>query len=81
MTGSLPAASDIEKELAGRQDVRRVAFDAQGITDWDSGLLTFLRRLEASLGGARLQVDPSGLPEGARRLLRLAAAVPEHAGA
>ena len=51
LTGSLPAASDIEKELAGRQGVRQVAFDAQGVTDWDSGLLTFLRKLEASLAG------------------------------
>jgi phospholipid/cholesterol/gamma-HCH transport system permease protein len=77
----LPAASDIERELAGREGVRRVAFDAQRVTDWDSGLLTFLRRLEAFLADAGLQVDPSGLPEGARRLLRLAAAVPERAGA
>jgi len=80
LTGTLPTASDIERELKERAGVRRVAFDAQGITDWDSGLLTFLRRLEASLALARLQVDPSGLPEGARRLLRLAAAVPERAG-
>jgi phospholipid/cholesterol/gamma-HCH transport system permease protein len=81
LTGALPAASDIERELAGRQGVRQVAFDTQGVTDWDSGLLTFLRKLEASLALARLQVDSSGLPEGARRLLRLAAAVPERAGA
>jgi phospholipid/cholesterol/gamma-HCH transport system permease protein len=81
LTGSLPAAADIERELAGRPGVRQVAFDAQGVTDWDSGLLTFLHKLEASLAGARLQVDPSGLPEGARRLLQLAAAVPERAGA
>jgi phospholipid/cholesterol/gamma-HCH transport system permease protein len=81
LTGSLPAASDIEKELKGRQGARRVAFDAQGITDWDSGLLTFLRKLDASLVQANLQVDQSGLPEGVQRLLRLAAAVPERSGA
>ena len=80
-TGSLPEASDIERELEGRPGVRRVALDAREVTDWDSGLLTFLRKLEASLSEARLQVDSSGLPEGARRLLRLAAAVPERADA
>jgi phospholipid/cholesterol/gamma-HCH transport system permease protein len=81
LTGSLPAASDIERDLAGRPGVRQVAFDTQGVTDWDSGLLTFLRKLEASLVRASLRVDSSGLPEGARRLLQLAAAVPERAGA
>jgi phospholipid/cholesterol/gamma-HCH transport system permease protein len=81
LTRSLPAASDIEKELEGRPGLRRVAFDAAGLADWDSGLLTFLRKLDAALGETDLQVDRSGLPEGARRLLRLAAAVPERAGA
>jgi phospholipid/cholesterol/gamma-HCH transport system permease protein len=81
LIGSLPAASDVEKELEGRPGVRRVAFDTGGLADWDSGLLTFLRKLDASFGATDLQVDQSGLPEGARRLLRLAAAVPERAGA
>jgi phospholipid/cholesterol/gamma-HCH transport system permease protein len=81
LTRSLPAASDIEKELEGRPGVRRIAFDTGGLADWDSGLLTFLRKLDAALGKTDLQVDRSGLPEGARRLLRLAAAVPERAGA
>ena len=81
LTGSLPAASEVEKKLTGRAGVRRVAFDAHGITDWDSGLLTFLRRLETSLVGAELQVDTTGLPEGASSLLRMAAAVPPRAGA
>jgi phospholipid/cholesterol/gamma-HCH transport system permease protein len=81
LTDSLPAAADIEKELKGRQGVGRIALDAQGVSDWDSGLLTFLRKLETALVGAELEVDSSGLPDGVRGLLRLAAAVPERAGA
>jgi phospholipid/cholesterol/gamma-HCH transport system permease protein len=77
----LPAAADVQKDLEGRQGLRRIVFQTESVTGWDSGLLTFLRKLEASLGGADLQVDQSGLPEGARRLLRLAAAVPERSGA
>jgi phospholipid/cholesterol/gamma-HCH transport system permease protein len=81
LTGSLPAAADIARKLKGRPGVGRVTFDAQGVTDWDSGLLTFLRRLDESLVSAKLEVDSSGLPKGVRGLLRLAAAVPERAGA
>jgi phospholipid/cholesterol/gamma-HCH transport system permease protein len=77
----LPAAADVARQLEGRSNVRRVVFDGRGIGAWDSGLLTFLRRLDGVVRGAGLEVDPSGLPEGVRRLLQLAAAVPERAGA
>jgi phospholipid/cholesterol/gamma-HCH transport system permease protein len=77
----LPAAADVARQLEGRGNVRRVVFDGRGIGAWDSGLLTFLRRLDGVVRGAGLEADPSGLPEGVRRLLQLAAAVPERAGA
>jgi phospholipid/cholesterol/gamma-HCH transport system permease protein len=77
----LPAATDVQKDLAGHQGVRRIVFDTRGVGEWDSGLLTFLRRLQGFVAAANLDADPSGLPEGVRRLLRLAAAVPERSGA
>ena len=40
-----------------------------------------MRRLEGSVRGAGIETDASGLPDGVRRLLSLAAAVPERAGA
>jgi phospholipid/cholesterol/gamma-HCH transport system permease protein len=77
----LPAAADVERDLEGRSGVRRLVFDAGGLTGWDSGLLTFLRRLDGFVRRAGLEADASGLPDGVRRLLQLAAAVPERAGA
>lgn len=81
MTGALPSAADVRAELQRRQGVRRLRFDTADLGAWDSGLLTFLRRLDEFIAGAAIEADPSGLPEGVRRLLRLAAAVPERAGA
>jgi phospholipid/cholesterol/gamma-HCH transport system permease protein len=77
----LPGAADVERQLEARSDLRRVVFEARGVSDWDSGLLTFLRRLEGFARRAGLEADASGLPEGVRRLLQLATAVPERSGA
>jgi phospholipid/cholesterol/gamma-HCH transport system permease protein len=77
----LPAAADVERQLEARSDLRRVVFEARGVSDWDSGLLTFLRRLDGFVRRAGLEADASGLPEGVRRLLQLTTAVPERAGA
>jgi phospholipid/cholesterol/gamma-HCH transport system permease protein len=77
----LPAAADVERELEGHSGIRRIAIDAGGLTGWDSGLLIFLRGLDGFADRTGLETDASGLPEGVRRLLRLAAAVPERAGA
>jgi phospholipid/cholesterol/gamma-HCH transport system permease protein len=77
----LPPAAEVESELERRGGIRRIVIDAQGLTGWDSGLLMFLRRLDGFARGAGLETDASRLPEGVRRLLSLAAAVPERAGA
>ena len=77
----LPAAAEVERELEGHSGIRRIAIDVGGLTGWDSGLLIFLRGLDGFADRMGLETDASGLPEGVRRLLRLAAAVPERAGA
>jgi phospholipid/cholesterol/gamma-HCH transport system permease protein len=78
----LPAVGEVQSELERRRGgIRRIVIDARGLTGWDSGLLMFLRRLDGFARGAGLETDASGLPEGVRRLLSLAAAVPERAGA
>ena len=77
----LPPAADLDREIAARTGVRRSVIDARGVTGWDSGLLTFLRRVDGFTHRMGLETDQSGLPDGVRRLLRLAAAVPERAGA
>ena len=78
---ALPTADRVAQELATRGEVRRVVFDSARLERWDSGLLTFLLKLDRLSAARQVALDPGGLPEGARRLLRLAAAVPERAGA
>ena len=60
---------------------KAVRFETDRITRWDSGLLVFLIRFEQLLQETGITIERGGLPEGARRMLALAEAVPERAGA
>ena len=63
----------------GSGGVRQVCFDASELQAWDSVLLAFLRDLERRCREAGVEVDRSGLPAGAVRMLELAESGPEHA--
>lgn len=71
----LPSAATLTTRLAA--PVRRIGFDASKLTDWDSGLLTFVAGIIKSSADLGISVDSSGLPPGAQRLLAMASAVPE----
>ena len=73
----LPSLAETQREFDSTGPVRKVAFDTSDVTAWDSGLLTFLRRLIRECAGRQIEADRSGLPDGVRRLLALAEAVPE----
>ena len=60
---------------------RRLILKDGGITACDSSLVVYLRQLAASAHAAGVELDDTALPEGVRRLLRLADAVPERKGA
>ncbi len=77
----LPDATEVQQHLETGAAVRRMAFDAQGITAWDTGLLTFLLKLMRQNQARQIATDQTTLPEGMQRLLALATAVPERAGA
>ncbi len=77
----LPSATSVYDQVEARGGARRVVFDAGQLSGWDSGLLTFLIKLEQLFAKGQLETDSSGLPQGVQRLLRLASAVPERAGA
>jgi phospholipid/cholesterol/gamma-HCH transport system permease protein len=77
MEDGLPSTREVTSELAREPRSRRIAFDTTDVSDWDTGLLTFVSGVEEESRTAGIDVDQSGLPEGARRLLALAAAVPE----
>jgi phospholipid/cholesterol/gamma-HCH transport system permease protein len=71
--GLVPAPSEDEAFPPG---VRRLAFRSEDLAGWDSSLVTFVHGLAAEASRRGLGVDLSGLPEGARRLVELALAVP-----
>ncbi len=73
----LPAPAEVCCQIEATPGIRRMAFDTRGITGWDSGLLTFLGKVIAENDRSRIDTDQSGFPEGVRRLLALASAVPE----
>ena len=72
-----PSISDFEKTLEETPALKRITFGAENVTDWDSGLVTYLSNVVTLTKPKAIDIDGSGLPEGARRLLDLAFAVPK----
>ncbi len=72
---ALPSRAAVEQAL--REDVRRLKFDATSLGAWDSGLLTLLAGVLKASAARGIEVEQDGLPEGIRRLLAMAFAVPE----
>jgi len=75
--GELPGADKVQQRLEGRPGVRNIVFDTREMTHWDSGLLTFLMNLGTLCSRQKISLNRDGLPQGAKRLLELALAVPE----
>jgi phospholipid/cholesterol/gamma-HCH transport system permease protein len=73
----LPSPVAVKTELASAASARRLGFDTREVTAWDSGLLVFVLSMLDAATSLGLAVDRSGLPDGVRKLLDLAAAVPE----
>ena len=74
---TLPSMEAVQAELAALPQVRRLIFETQKLTGWDSGLLTFLLKLEELCTQRQVEFDQTGLPQGVQRLLALATAVPD----
>jgi len=72
----LPSVDEVLHALEGMPTIGRIAFDTRELAEWDSGLLIFLKQLSEFSAHKKITLEESGLPEGARKLLALAAAVP-----
>jgi phospholipid/cholesterol/gamma-HCH transport system permease protein len=72
-----PTVAELQQQLDAAARVQRLTFETSGLTAWDSGLVTFLRNVEALCRSRQIAIDRSTLPDGIRRLLDLASAVPE----
>ncbi len=77
LSEGMPSIENARSECDGAAPPRRITFDTQAITNWDSALPTYLRGLLDLFASRGIDADQSDLPEGVRRLLDLAAAVPE----
>jgi phospholipid/cholesterol/gamma-HCH transport system permease protein len=76
-----PSADVVQKQLASSGGIRRIGFNTENLTGWDSGLLTFLIQISDYCSQNNIVFDKDDLPEGVRRLIVLATAVPERKGA
>ncbi len=76
----LPNPGVVQREFEATLP-RRVIFEAGQLTDWDSSLLTFLVKVNELCVQHHVVAERDSLPSGVRRLLDLAEAVPERAGA
>ena len=81
MAGTLPPFASLLAELAALEAPLRIEFDTQPLGRWDTGLMVFLSAVRHAAESRNAALDTSGLPEGAQKLLDLAFAVPERAGA
>lgn len=66
--------------LVNAAGIHQLGFRDAGLRGWDSTLLTFVLDLKAACAARGIAFDASGLPEGVRRLVELATAVPERTG-
>jgi len=78
---NLLSPSEVQKQIESGGAVKRITFDTEDLSGWDSGLLVFLRRVIDYCSRNNIDADKEGLPEGVSRLLDLASAVPERKGA
>jgi phospholipid/cholesterol/gamma-HCH transport system permease protein len=80
LESGLPPLADVERELAGPAPAA-IGFETENLTMWDSSVLAFLAGTSKLARERGVPVDTAGLPEGLRRLLALAEAVPEKSDA
>ena len=72
-----PLVAELQQQIDAAAHVQRLTFETASLTGWDSGLVTFLRNVEELCRLRQIAIDRGTLPDGIRRLLDLAAAVPE----
>ncbi|HEY3912947.1 MAG TPA: ABC transporter permease [Verrucomicrobiae bacterium] len=75
---SIGAVRDALDQATG---VKLLSFESIGVTAWDSRFVAFIRKCADLCRKRNLEFRDDGLPQGVRRLLRLAQAVPERTDA
>ena len=78
---SIPYDPPNRLDVATSPAPSRVVALPVGLTEWGSSLLVVLEGVREQCAQAQVPLDTKAMPEGVRRLLALAAAVPEREGA
>jgi phospholipid/cholesterol/gamma-HCH transport system permease protein len=81
LTSSACSSVELSRRLGEAPRPTKISFDARELGAWDNVLIDFLNKVETIAGERNIAVDRSGLPGGVQRLVALARAVPERAGA
>ncbi len=81
MDASIPDFQALQGEIGQPPQTDTLGFDTSRITRWDSQFLTFLLKIHGHCQAQNINFEGEGLPDGARRMLQLAVAVPERKGA
>lgn len=72
ITGDRPAAGEVAAQLALHPDLEQITFDVSKMTQWDSGLISFLLQLDREGRLKNIRLAHAGLPPGILKLLALA---------
>ena len=81
LASGVRSSAELSRRLSETPRPTKISFDVRDLGAWDNILIEFLTRLEAIAGERGVEVDRSALPGGVERLVALARAVPERAGA
>ena len=78
---SLPAAESLLARIGATPGPQSISFSTDSLGDWDTGLVKVLIAIQRAAEARGIELDQSGLPDGAQRLVALAFAVEEREGA
>jgi phospholipid/cholesterol/gamma-HCH transport system permease protein len=73
----VPSSENVRAELTARPPVRGIVFNTDGLSFWDSSILTFLVDIMKHCVEEGIKIKSDGLPTGVRQLIDLATAVPK----
>lgn len=76
-SGDPPNAGSVRQALDQSPRSKSLSFESTGLTGWDSRLVVFVRNCLELCRERQIDFHDEGLPEGMRRLLRLARAAPQ----
>jgi phospholipid/cholesterol/gamma-HCH transport system permease protein len=76
MDDEIASTHAVDRALDELPAPRRVSFDSRGLAEWDSTLIAVLFHVVTSTRRRGIEVDASGLPAGARRLVGLVESAP-----